>query len=515
MGFTRRQALGVGGAVAAIGFPAIVRGQTLFTAYPFRLGVAAGDPAPDGFVIWTRLAPDPLAEHGGMPMAAVPVDWQVASDARFDQVVRSGTALAHPEWGHSVHVEVTGLQPDRPYFYRFTIGRERSLAGRARTAPLARAHVERVRIGVVGCQNYENGFYTAYRHVAEQDCDFLFHYGDYIYEGRDTPDRTDKRGAPVPIVREHVGQTLFDLADYRRRYAQYKLDPDLQAAHAACAWFPTFDDHEVENNWAGVHDQEGSPAEVFLFRRAQAFQAWWENSPVRMAQLPAGGAIPMARMARWGDLLDAHFLDTRQFRTDQPCGDNFKPVCAGVDDPHAQFMGEAQEATLARDMARERGRWTLIAQQVMMMTLDRRTWADEKQPLMNMDTWSAYAVPRRRVLDRFRGHDNLVVLTGDEHQNYAGLVLDDGKPAATEFVGTSITSGGDGSDLRPGSDVILANNPHLKFINDQRGYLLCEVTPDAWTTDFMVCDKVSVANATVSKRARWVVDPGAPNLRQA
>ena len=325
MKLTRRALLG-GAAAAIAAAPAILRGQALFTAYPFRLGVASGDPASDGFVIWTRLAPDPLAPHGGMPMQPVAVDWEVAADDAFKTILRSGQAVARPELAHSVHVEVAGLEPARPYWYRFKIGREISLTGRSRTAPLPGARLDRLRIGVAGCQHYESGLYTAYRHLAHEEVEFVFHYGDYIYENRDTPWALDAAREPVPVVREHIGQELFSLDDYRLRYAQYKLDTDLQAAHAAAPWFVTFDDHEVSNNWAGDHDQAGDPAEVFLLRRAAAFQAWYENAPVRARSLPRAGSIAMNRSARYGDLLHVSFLDTRQFRTPQPCGDGFKPV---------------------------------------------------------------------------------------------------------------------------------------------------------------------------------------------
>ena len=169
------------GAAAATAAPAILKAQMLFRDYPFRLGVAAGEPAADGFVIWTRLAPDPLDRHGGMPMAKVDIDWEVASDDGFRQIVQKGTASARPEIGHSVHVELAGLQPARPYFYRFKIGRETSPIGRAKTLPALGARTDRMRFAVAGCQAWEDGLYTAYADIAGQDIDFLYHYGDYIY----------------------------------------------------------------------------------------------------------------------------------------------------------------------------------------------------------------------------------------------------------------------------------------------------------------------------------------------
>jgi len=204
--------------------------------------------------------------------------------------------------------------------------------------------------------------------------------------------------------------------------------------------------------------------------------------------------------------------DTRQYRSEQPCDDGFKPACAGVGDAKAQVLGAEQEAWLVKNMARKDARWNCVAQQVMMMTLDRRT-KDEPEKLLNLDSWAAYDVPRKRLLSRMKGLDNVVVLTGDEHQNFAGVLDDGDKPVAVEFVSTSISSGGDGQDLRSGSDRIMAENSQLKFINDQRGYLVCNVSPDAWTTDYMVMDQVTQpGSGTLSKRASITVARGTPAL---
>ncbi|TVV75374.1 alkaline phosphatase D family protein [Sphingomonas solaris] len=507
---TRRTLLTGAGALLA-GAPAILRAQITGPGDPFPLGVAAGDPAPDGFVIWTRLAPDPLAEHGGMPMIPVPVQWEVSTDPRFTQVAMRGEAIARPELAHAVHIEVTGLAADRPYYYRFTIGRERSLTGRARTAPPAGSRIDRLRIASVGCQHYEDGLYTAYRHLAGEDVGFVFHYGDYIYEGRGRDRRTDALGLPVATVRRYVGDEIYDLADYRRRYAQTKLDPDLQAAHAMHAFVATFDDHEIDNNWTGDGDQDGTPPEIFLLRRQAALQAWYEHMPVRRASLPHGPAIAMARRLAWGDLADFRFLDTRQFRTRQPCGDGFGPACPGVESDAARVLDPAQQKAAGLPAA---GLWTVFAQQVMMMTMDRRRTAAEPTPIMNLDTWAAYARPREQFLASLGRRPDVIVLTGDEHQNFAGEVRDKaGRPVAIEFVATSITSGGDGQDRRAGSDVMLANNPHLKFINDQRGYVVCDIGREGWNTDYMVLDRVSAPGGTLSRRIRMTVPRGETVVR--
>jgi alkaline phosphatase D len=510
---TRRHFV-AGAAATAFAAPALLRAQSVFRTYPFSLGIASGDPAPDGFVIWTRLAPDPLEQHGGMAMAPMPVEWEVASDQAFTKIVARGQDLARPELAHSVHVEVAGLQPDRPYWYRFTAGGERSFNGRARTLPLALSSPEALRFGVCGCQAWDDGYYTAYRAMAKEDLAFVFHYGDYIYDFKGGATRTSRGGGLSVAVRQSVGQELYELADYRRRYAQYKTDPDLQRAHAAHSFFMTFDDHEITDNWVGDVDSDETPPELFRTRRAAALQAWYEHMPVRRALMPRFGQVALHRSARYGNLVEMDFLDTRQFRSDQPCGDGFKPACPQVQASDAAVLGAEQEAWLLRNMTRKDARWNCLAQQIMMMSLDRRT-ENEPAKILNLDSWAAYEVPRRRLLSRMRGLDNVIVLTGDEHQNFAGLLQDGETPVAVEFVGTSISSGGDGSDQRRGSDKILGENPQLKFVNDQRGYLTCDVAPGEWRTNFMVVDQISTPAGKVSKRATAVVERGRPDIHMA
>ncbi|MFY9350837.1 MAG: alkaline phosphatase D family protein [Sphingobium sp.] len=512
--FNRRQFLSAA-SLAPIGAPAILKAQTWFAGYPFSLGVTSGDPAPDGFVIWTKLAPKPLEPHGGMPMVPLPVKWDVASDDKFKTIVVSGEATARPELGHSVHVEVTGLQPDRPYWYRFSVGGDQSTRGRARTLPLASASPSLLRFGVAGCQNYEDGYFTGFRHLArEDDLAFVYHYGDFIYEYQQRTPDYDKDGLPVDQVRHHVGQDCYDLADYRLRYAQYLSDYDLQAARARHSWFSTFDDHEIENNWVvDIPGKGDAPSDVFRLRRQAGLQAWYEYMPVRTTMLPKNGIITnMYREARFGDLLSIDFLDTRSFRSDQPCDDGFKTHCAGIDDAKAQLISAEEENWLVRNLTRGQTKWNCVAQQIMMMSLDRRRYADEAAKIYNLDSWAGYEAPRRRLLAKMRGLDNVIVLTGDEHQNFAGLLESEGKPVAVEFVSTSISSGGDGQDLRAGSDIMFRNNPQLKFLNDQRGYLVCEVTPDAWTTRVRVMDRVSTPGADIQTRATLMVPRGQAKL---
>lgn len=507
--------LGAGGVVIGSGRPALA--DPVFADYPFQLGIAAGDPAPDGFVIWTRLAPRPLEIGYGMPSQPVIVKWEVATDRGFASVARSGEAVARPELGHAVHVEVEGLEPGREYFYRFTAGRERTATGRAVTAPAAGAAVAGARFGVLGCQAYEQGFYTAHRRAAEERFDFIYCYGDYIYEGRGN--RTyNGAGGTTENPRQHFGGEIYSLDDYRRRYAQYKMDVDLQASHASTAWYCTWDDHETDNNWVSAYDQDGTPPEVFALRRQAAAQAFYENMPLRRSAFPRGSAIQLYRHAAWGDLLDLNFLDTRQYRSDQPCDEAWAANCAGIDAAEAQVLGEAQEAWLYQNLDRSRARWNVLAQQVMVMDLDRR---EGPEPGYNVDSWAGYRIPRQRLLRRLRDRNvrNAVVLTGDEHQNFAGELFVDGRepegaPIAAEFVTTSISSGGDGQDQRADGRRYLADNPFLKFNNAQRGYLACDVTPERWQAEFKVLDKVSDKGGTLSMRTKMIVASGDARVTQ-
>ena len=524
--FDRRDLLKRFGAVAAaaLGVPAAATralAQPVFAKYPFALGIASGDPTPDGFVIWTRLAPEPMEPGSGMPNAGVEVEWELAADDRFRNKVLVGKAFARPELGHAVHVEISGLEPGRDYWYRFRCGRERSMQGRARTAPAAGADLARARFAVCGCQDLEQGWFDAFRHLAAEQPDFVYHYGDYIYEYRTRNFyRNPHEDLLIPCVRRHEGDESTSLENYRQRYAQYKLDFNLQLAHAAAPWYVTWDDHEIVNNWVGDHEGwNKTPPEYFLLRRAAAAQAFYENMPLRRGAWPKGPEIQLYRRYAYGGLMDLHFLDTRQYRSPQPCGDGFEPVCADIDDPKATVLGDAQERWLLDGLRGSRARWNVLAQQVMMMSMDR---AEDDRVLLNMDTWAGYAPATRRLLKALqeRRKADVVVLSGDEHQNIVGDLRldyrDDRSPVlATEFVGTSITSGGDGGDKRPDADRLLAQNPHLRFLNDQRGYVLCEVTPDLWTTTMRVMDRVRVPEGRISTRASFVVERGQAGAKQA
>lgn len=489
-------------------------------ANPFTLGVASGDPWPDGFVIWTRLAPKPLEEHGGMPAARVPVRWEIAEDEAFRTVVRQGESIAIPELSHSVHVEVEGLRPHRHYWYRFSVGgSDLSPTGRARTAPLADARVDRMRLGVVGCQHYEMGFYDAYAHLANEDLDLAFHYGDYIYEGGSTPLGT-KEGRRWTAVRQHVGNEIYSLDDYRRRHAQYRTDPHLQAAHASCAFAVSFDDHEIDNNWVGSIDQDNTAPEIFALRKMAGLQAWYEHMPVRKAQFPSltqGGPTAYRRLD-FGRLLRMHVLDTRSYRSDQPCNDGKIRPCAWSDHVSPEVLGRDQEAWLDKGLAHE-NTWNLLAQQIIVMPVDSRA-PNAEQPKFATDLWDGYRPARRRLIDTMKKHGltNVVIASGDHHRHLVGEVPEndddlDGRKVAVEFQAASISSNGNGTG-EDGLEHMMVNNPHFDLYTDRRGYQLFDITPKQWTTDVKVMDQVESNGGAISTIQRYAVEPGRARLER-
>lgn len=503
-------------AVAAdsgIAHPRNLLANPRFAESPFTLGVASGDPSPDGFVLWTRLASAPLEIGADMPTRPMIVEWELADDAGMRRVLRRGAAIAHPELGHAVHVELEGLAPGRPYWYRFRIAGHDSAIGRSATLPAAGAAVDRVRFAVAGCQHYEEGHYTAWRCIAEEPVDFVFHYGDYIYEGASQPGERRMNGRPFTNLRNHVGPQTYTLDDYRRRYAQYRSDVDLQAAHAAAPWFVTFDDHEVDNNWAAGEDQDDTPSELFLLRRAQAFQAYYENMPLRRAAFPRNGHLQLFRRARYGTLMDLHVLDSRQYRSKQ--ADMTQP--AQVASPDRTMLGDAQERWLFDGLSDTSQRWHAVAHQVALGNYARER---DGQVVTSDDQWSGYLHSRRRLLDHIRqvGSGNVVTTCGDAHRHFASDLVQDNADSgviSSEFLATSITSGSDGLGVDALAENMLRHSPHLKATTDKRGYVLCDVTRDAWIGEMKTLDQVMRPGGRLETWKRYAIEHGRPGLQDA
>jgi alkaline phosphatase D len=522
---TRRAFLGATGAAAAVFVtPRALRAPAAFAAVPFdqqlfTLGVASGDPTPRGVVLWTRLAPDPL-RGGGMPARKVDVRWDVALDEDMRRVVRRGTVEAKPALGHAVHAEVFGLEPDREYWYRFRAGSQESAVGRTRTAPPAGVLAQRLRLAFVSCQDWQNGYWSAFRHLAEDDLDLVLHLGDYIYEYG--PEAKTRPGSPP--ARVHDGPEVFSLESYRNRHALYKSDAALQAAHAAAPWIVTWDDHEVENNYAdGIPEAGSSPPGDFAVRRANAFRAYYEHMPLRSTSVPAGPAMQLYRRLAWGALAELNVLDTRQYRSDQPCGDGLQN-CAGRLDPAQTMTGAEQEAWLLDGLASSRARWNVLAQQTIFAEVDFNPVPGSAGPagLFNVDQWDGYVAQRRRISEFLatRRPANPVVLTGDIHSSWANdLKLDYDDPASptvgVELVGTSISSDFPAQFIGP-VQAALPDNPHIRFFDGlHRGYVRCEVTPAAWRADFRGVLSVDTPDSPAVTVRSFVVEDGVPGLQPA
>ncbi len=396
-------------------------------------------------------------------------------------------------------------------WYRFHAGNEVSQVGRTRTAPPENAPVDRLRFGVCGCSHYETGYFTAYRRIAAEQFDFVFHTGDYIYEGR-----ADGGKNPL-LVRQHRGDEIYTLVDYRNRYALYKSDPDLRAAHASAPFICTWDDHEVDNDYAGETDEQDTPPGLFLLRRAAAYQAYFENMPLRASMLPAGPGMRLFRRLHFGSLVDLSALDTRQFRSDQACNGVASTGCAAAGEPSRTILGTEQERWLFEQLGTAKATWTVIGQQVPTFARNMVRAAPNAQ--FSMDKWDGYAASRQRLYTRLRDTKapNPVVLSGDVHVHYgADLKLDfadlRSETVGVEFTNTSITSGGDGADVSATWEQIRPDNPHIRYHSARRGYIACTATPAHLRADFKIFDRVSVPDAPERTGASLVVEAGRPGL---
>jgi alkaline phosphatase D len=503
-------ALAAGAAIPLMGFGPPACGPKPPAQLPgglFALGVASGDPLPNAVVIWTRLAPAPLA-GGGMPAVDVEVRWEVAGDDRFRRIVRTGNAVASPAFAHSVHVDVTRLHPGTWYWYRFMVGDQVSAVGRTRTAP-ARGSRDPMRFLFGSCQNWQSGFWPLWAHAPADDPDVVLHLGDYIYEG----------GVGSNVVRPNNSPEIITLGDYRNRYGLYKGDPALQGIHAACPWIVTWDDHEVENNYAGLIPQFPAEAPQFPARRAAAYQAWWEHQPVRLPP-PTGPDLQIYRSFDWGRLARFHVLDGRQYRSDQPCDDGADsgPTCPERTDAAQTMLGPDQEAWIGGSLASSKAVWDVLANQTVMTSM----------PLAgvfyNRDQWDGYAAARTRLFDQMAagGVENAVVITGDIHAAGIGDLVDenpDGSPSTvargTELVGSSISSTFD-PNLADIAEQLISQLPHVRFADThRRGYMVCDMTETETVTRFQVVDSTATPDAPVYTAGTWTTLAGTPGVQPA
>jgi len=506
----RRRFLQVLAAVSvSSALPACAQAPARFARDPFALGVASGYPHPGGMVLWTRLV-------GGLDRVAYPVRWEIAADEAMRTIVASGGAVAEPQWAHSVRVEPKGLEPDRWYWYRFMAGDAVTPVARTRTAPRLDAEVAQLRFAFASCQQYEQGYYGAHRQIAADAPDLVAFLGDYIYESSWGKDRVRSHEAPEP----------YTLEEYRQRYALYKSDPDLQASHAACPWIATWDDHEVDNDYADDRPEDGMPKEQFLLRRAAAYQAYYEHMPLPERMKPKGPDMRIYTQLGWGQLARFFILDDRQYRSWQSCprpkrtgGSNTVDIeqCERLFNPNRSMLGRAQEKWLENSLAESRSRWNLLAQQTTMAQFDqkpgpgRRTWTDG---------WDGYPAARQRLLDYLYEKQiaNPVVLGGDVHSfNVADLKLDfdDARSpvVASEFVGTSITSQAWPQERL---NKLLPENPHMKLMDSRyRGYTRVEVAPGRMTVDLRTLESVQDRESPCTTLATYVLEDGKAGPQRA
>ncbi|MDT7837753.1 alkaline phosphatase D family protein [Aquabacterium sp. OR-4] len=509
-----RRALLAAGTTLGLSAPLFVRHALAVTAADvprFALGVASGQPRASSLVLWTRLTGLDLP-----PQA--PVQWELAHDEAFTQIAARGTELAEAAWAHSVHAEPAGLAPGRWYFYRFTALGQRSPVGRTRTAPAADAPLQgsRLRAVLASCQRWEHGHYAAWAHVAQRGLDLVLFAGDYIYE----------YAAPPSSVRPHDLPAARTLAHYRERHALHKSDEALQAAHAAMPWWLIWDDHEVINDYAGLHGPQLGHADLTR-QRAAAYQAYWEHQPLRKAQRPVNGALPLFERASWGRLATLHLLDTRQHRDPQACqpllGGPRSPTvkvadCAALADPARSPLGAAQERWLADGWDHERP-WNLLVQTTLMARASRTAVTPSDAGTAWVDGWDGYPLARQRLLQGVaeRRLAGTVVLGGDVHAHYAADLKpdfrDERAPAvATEFCCTSISSHGVPQLL---VDRLLAHNPHLRHgRSDQRGCTVLTLDAHQLQAEMLAVHDSSDARSPVAVQARFAVDARQPGVQQ-
>jgi alkaline phosphatase D len=466
----------------------------------FPLGVASGCPRPTSVVLWTRVT------------SAGAVAWEIAEDEGLRRNVRNGTAIAEPRFDHTVHVDVEGLRPGRPYWYRFTANGQQSPVGRTRTAPDVTAAPETLRFAFASCAQYEQGYYAAYRHMAAEPLDAVLFLGDYIYEaswGRN-------------LVRHHEGGRATTLDDYRNRYAQYRSDPDLQMAHAAHPWIVTWDDHEVTDDYTNDIGPQDPEPQRFLQQRAAAYQAFWEYMPLGNAMRPDGPSLKLHDHYRFGALAELFTLDDRQYRSHHACRATLKrgkPLenCDERLDPDRTMLGAAQERWFAEGMSGASARWNLLAQQTLMAELDR---GPGERHIYWADGWDGYPMARQRLLDAVAASPvkDTLVLGGDVHAFWAADLKPDfahpkAPTIATEFVGGSITSQGPPADrLR----AVAAKNPHIRSaLTEVNGYGLVVLDTKQAVVSFRALSDVRDPKSAIVTAQRFAVEAGHPGAVRA
>ena len=492
-----------------------------FDKNPFILGVASGSPTENSIVLWTRLVEEGLF-GSGLPASTIEVKWELANDPHFVSIVQAGIALALPELAHSVHAEVHNLPSNKWFYYRFSAGGKVSQVGKTRTLPAANAAVDRLRMAYASCQHYEHGYFTAYKYMLKEDLDLVMFLGDYIYESG-----PGKKG-----VRMHDSGPLTALEDYRKRYVLYKKDTALQAMHAACPWLMTWDDHEVQNDYAALYPGTHGPyVSDFPKRRAAAYQAYYEHMPIRSSALIDGidGLFKGSEMRiygnfRFGSLADIAILDDRQYRDPNICTPSeqgsavFDPkTCPDLFSETRSLLGKTQEQWLT-GVLKDSGKstWNVIGQPTLYA---QRYFPSGNNLLIWNDGWDGFPAARKRLNQVFMQNKvkNLVVFGGDVHENWVGYIKEDydnpqSQTLGVEFCGTSITTIGGGEKYLASR---LAKNPHFLFAQaSKKGYGVAQFTPQELTVTLRVLADAQDENTAIESLATFKVVSGSNRINQ-
>lgn len=479
----------------------------------FRHGVASGDPLSDRVVLWTRVTPS------GSTQQPIDVDWRIATDSALERVVARGSLQATAERDFTVKVDASGLDAGRVYYYAFTARGERSPVGRTKTLPAGA--VSRLLLASVCCSNYPAGFFNVYRCLANRhDLDAVIHLGDYIYEFQNGVFGDGSGLLRIPEPRREA----VTLSDYRIRYATYRTDPDLQAAHHEHAFIAVWDDHEMTNDaWAGGaanHNPDQGEGD-WTVRQAAAYRAYLEWMPVREAP---GPGIRLYRPFRFGTLADLFMLDTRSARDKQAASADVAALAAAG----RSILGADQEAWLFEELRASQGRgtaWQLLGQQVMFSPIVPRG-----RSVLSSDTWDGYPAARDRILEYVarNGVRNLAILSGDMHSSWAFDVPRDpwsgyqaatgGGSLAVEILAPAISSPPlfDEPGVRERAPLLRPLLPHLKFLDgENRGYVLLDITAARLQAEWFFVPSVKERSPAEIRAAAFVCERGSSRLTPA
>lgn len=491
------------GSIAGLSNLASIRWTRAASKPLFRLGIASGDATSNAVVLWTRIAPEPMLADGGLGNTAVPVTWEVAVDPAMDTVIRRGEQLASPALGHSVHIDVQGLDPGRNYWYRFAVDNQYSATGRTQT--LAQ-NPTNCRFVSTSCQNYTHGYFVAYDHIVADQPEFVLHLGDYIYDTSFGETFRDHDSEKAPTT----------LAEFRRRHALYKTDEHLQHAHSQLPFFTVLDNHDaLEDNNPAQYPQ-----------RAAAYQAWYEHMPVRGFHPARPNQFDMQRHILVGDLMQIALLDTRQFRDKKDlCANlepslgfgNYRPRCEELFAPDRSMLGTRQESWLYDVLRDNQANWNVVASSGPVTPIRIQ---HEGKELGYIGSWGAYPANRQRLNDAIRsakkGHP--IILSGDLHSFWAldGNRISDpiDQVPAVEFVSSSISANWPEPLARPIREN-LDNNPQIEFYEGaERGYLLHDVSRTQWQTRYRAVGDASNKGAGVRDIKSYSVEKGQPGLQE-